>query len=84
MKYAVITGTTCTNIIAATAEYAEKIGAVELAAGFGIGDIYDSGEWKHPEPPPYEPTITDNLSAMAVDHEYRLTLLELGLTDFSL
>lgn len=33
-----------------------------------------------PEPTPEpEPTATDDLEQMAIDHEYRLTLLELGL-----
>lgn len=32
-----------------------------------------------PEPEPEEPTAEEDLQAMAVDHEYRLTLLELGL-----
>jgi hypothetical protein len=36
-----------------------------------------------PEPEPVEhvPTIEEDTTAMLVDHEYRLTLLELGLTD---
>lgn len=33
-----------------------------------------------PEPEP-EPTEEDDTAAMLVDHEYRLTLLELGLTE---
>lgn len=33
-----------------------------------------------PEPTP-EPTEEEDLAAMTVDHEYRLTLLELGLTE---
>lgn len=32
-----------------------------------------------PEPQPEPPTTEDDLLSMAVDHEYRLTLLELGV-----
>lgn len=34
-----------------------------------------------PEPEEQEPTEEDDTAAMLVDHEYRLTLLELGLTE---
>lgn len=36
-----------------------------------------------PEPTPADttPTAEDDLSALVVDHEYRLTLLELGITE---
>lgn len=29
----------------------------------------------------YEPTVEDDVDAMLIDHEYRLTLLELGITE---
>ena len=29
--------------------------------------------------PAYEPTVQDDMDAMLIDHEYRLTILELGL-----
>lgn len=32
-----------------------------------------------PEPEPEQPTVQDDTDAMLVDHEYRLTLLELGV-----
>ena len=35
---------------------------------------------QEPEPTP-EPSEEDDTAAMLVDHEYRLTLLELGLTE---
>lgn len=41
--------------------------------------IYDP--LPQPESEPVEPTAEEDLQAMAVDHEYRLTLLELGLTE---
>ena len=34
-----------------------------------------------PEPPKPEPTEQDDVDAMLVDHEYRLTLLELGVIE---
>ena len=79
MKYAIVENNICTNIIVANADFAVSIGAVELPDGYGIGDTYTDGVWSHPEPPEPEPTAADDLEAMAIDHEYRLTLLELGL-----
>jgi hypothetical protein len=37
----------------------------------------EGGEWETPEP-----TQEDDINAMIVDHELRLTMLELGLDDF--
>ena len=34
-----------------------------------------------PEPEPPTPAAEDDLAALMVDHEYRITLLELGVTD---
>lgn len=34
-----------------------------------------------PEPTKPEPTETEDTAALLVDHEYRLTLLELGITE---
>ena len=34
-----------------------------------------------PEPEAPEPSQEEDLMAMAIDHEYRLTLLELGVTE---
>ena len=34
-----------------------------------------------PEPVPAQPTAQDDTDAMLIDHEYRLTLLELGLAE---
>ena len=79
MKYAIVENGVCINVIMAKADFATAIGAVELPDGYGIGDTYIDGEWSHPEPPEPEPTAADDLEAMAIDHEYRLTLLELGL-----
>lgn len=79
MKYAIVENGVCVNVIMARTDFAASIGAVELPDGYGIGDTYTDGVWSHPEPPEPEPTAADDLEAMAVDHEYRLTLLELGL-----
>jgi hypothetical protein len=40
--------------------------------------------WKAslPEPEPEQPTEEEDTSAMLIDHEYRLTLLELGLSEY--
>ena len=79
MKYAIVENGVCVNVIMARTDFAASIGAVELPDGYGIGDTYTDGVWSHPEPPEPEPTAADDLEAMAIDHEYRLTLLELGL-----
>lgn len=79
MRYGVIKNEVCVNVIRARADFAASIGAIELPDDFGIGDIYIDGVWSHPGPPEPEPTAADDLEAIAVDHEYRLTLLELGL-----
>ena len=41
-------------------------------------------EWKAslPDPTEEEPSEEEDTSAMLIDHEYRLTLLELGLSEF--
>jgi hypothetical protein len=41
-------------------------------------------EWKAnlPDPAENEPTEEEDTSAMLIDHEYRLTLLELGLSEY--
>ena len=43
-------------------------------------DALDAYDAEHPETEP-EPTEADDSAAMLVDHEYRLTLLELGLNE---
>lgn len=44
-------------------------------------EAYDAYQASIPEPTPPEPTEEDDMNAMLVDHEYRLTLIELGLTE---
>ncbi len=44
-------------------------------------EAYDAYEESLPDPTPPEPTEEDDVNAMLVDHEYRLTLLELGITE---
>lgn len=43
-------------------------------------DVEWNGEEK-PAPPPKEPKPTEDLEGLVADQEYRLTLLELGLTE---
>lgn len=54
------------------------------------GDVTDykyiNGEYVHdpkpkPDPPEPEPTAEEDTLSMIVDHEYRLTMLELGVTE---
>ena len=57
---------------------------------FPDGDVtnyrYIDGEFIHdpepkPEPTAQEPTVEEDTLSMIVDHEYRLTVLELGVTE---
>lgn len=45
MNYAVISDTQITNIVRASAEYAQTRGWIELPDDFGIGDLYIDGEF---------------------------------------
>lgn len=53
MEYAIVKDGVVVNAIISDSEFAESIGAIEMPAGFGIGDIYD-GEFFHLEPSPKE------------------------------
>lgn len=44
-------------------------------------EAYDAYQADHPAPPDPEPTAEEDLMSMTVDHEYRITMLELGLTE---
>lgn len=78
MKYAIVKDGVCENVIVADAEYAAKIGAVEIPEGFGKGDLFDGKDWAHPELEETADPQADT-DAMLVDHEMRLTMLELGI-----
>ena len=55
---------------------AEEIGGIMTVVGWTPGTL--------PEPEPEqetEPSEADDTASMLVDHEYRLTMLELGLTE---
>jgi hypothetical protein len=57
-------------------------GEVEVEEVNGVMTVtkWTPGEMPEPEPiPAPEPTAQDDTDALLVDHEYRLTLLELGL-----
>lgn len=54
MKYAIISGGICVNIVRSGAEFAAQMGWVPLEAGYGIGDLYDEGQWSHDDGPPWD------------------------------
>lgn len=64
------------NIIVADAAFAEELGLLPAYDGAAIGTAYAP-----PDPEPDPPTEAEDVAALVVDHEYRLTLLELGLTE---
>ena len=78
MKYAIVKNSICVNVIVAGAEYAAEIGAVDIPDGFGIGDIFDGEKWQHCKVEENVDPQADT-DAMLVDHEMRLTMLELGI-----
>ena len=59
------------NIIVADEEFAESIGAKASYDGATIGEAYN--------PPAPDPTWNEDVDAMLVDHELRLSMVELGL-----
>jgi len=59
------------NIIVADEKFALSIGAKESYDGAVIGDTYS--------PPAPDPTWNEDVDAMLVDHELRLSMVELGL-----
>lgn len=52
---------------------------VELESGYGIGDRYIDGEFLKNESISEPQDAETDIISMMVDHEYRLTLLELGV-----
>lgn len=63
-KYAIIENGVCKNVIVAGAEFAEQIGAVLLAEGFGIGDMYTNGIWSKAAAEEPAPTAEERLTAL--------------------
>lgn len=64
MKYGVIRNNICHNVIVSEPEFAQKIGAVEIPDGYGIGDRYVDGAWEKGEVPKSSPTAEERLSAL--------------------
>jgi len=74
-----------------TAEFLSQCVKVKDAEGIEQGMLYnpETGEFSAPPPPPEpepwpepiagEPSEREDMAALLVDHEYRLTLMELGL-----
>lgn len=55
---------------------------VDIVVEDGVVVSMTAGTVPEPEPEPEpEPMVQDDVDAMLVDHEYRLTLLELGVTE---
>lgn len=59
------------NIIVADETFAESVGAKPSYDGAAIGEAYN--------PPAPDPTWNEDVDAMLVDHELRLSMVELGL-----
>lgn len=59
------------NIIVADETFAESIGAKPSYDGASIGEAYN--------PPAPDPTWNEDVDAMLVDHELRLSMVELSL-----
>ena len=96
MTYAVKKDDFIVNMIVAHSSQVEELGTALGAElidpkkyGLTIGDYWNGTNWTRNvdgeqvvlEPVGDEPSEADDTAAMLVDHEYRLTLLELGLTE---
>ena len=80
MKFAIVKNGICENIIVAGAEYAAKIGAVEIPEGFGIGDVFDGESWEHPEPGiDPAPTMEERVATLETDVSDLTAAVERGL-----
>lgn len=79
MRFAQVIDSVCVNTVNATEAYALATGLIPLEDGFGIGDYFDGTKWSHGNPVDAAAQQEKDLLSMAIDHEYRLTLLELGI-----
>ena len=79
MRFAEVIDSVCVNTVKATEAYALATGLIPLKDGFGIGDFFDGAKWSHSNPADDAAQQEKDLLSMAIDHEYRLTLLELGI-----
>lgn len=68
------------NLTTVEEEYTETETVTETRE-YTMMTVTEMTEGTLPEETPPEPTEEDDTAAMLVDHEYRLTLLELGLTE---
>jgi len=69
-------------VIPADMEIPSTFPFVEVTAKNGVVTSLVAGVMPEPAPEPTpEPTEEDDTASMLVDHEYRLTLLELGLVE---
>ena len=87
MKYALNLAEDNRILSATFPQYAPKDAVVvdTLPDGNVAEYLYINGEYIYealpePEEPEEQPTAQDDTDAMLIDHEYRLTMLELGLT----
>lgn len=76
--------------ILSVGEYSDGMEHANMVESFPDDNVRDykyiNGEFIHdpeptPEPAAQEPTAEEDALSMIVDHEYRLTLLELGVTE---
>lgn len=55
----------------------------DTMTGYSVNaEAWEAWKASQPEPEEPEPTEEEDTSAMLIDHEFRLTMLELGLTDY--
>lgn len=66
MRYAEIKDGVCVNTVEADGAFARFMNLVELPDGYGIGDYYTGGSWRHEAPasePEQTPDVWDELAA---------------------
>lgn len=75
MNYAVINDKRITNVVRASAEYAQQQGWIELPEGFGIDDLYIDGEFVKGEPIEPLPQVPNSVSRA----QGKYVLIQMGL-----
>ena len=84
MRFAIITNGTVINVIEATADFAESIGAVFIPDEYGIGDKCVDGLWEYGEKPAPESLLPEPVSEIVdidqilLEQDFRLSMLEIN------
>lgn len=79
MRYAIIENNKIINIISATAEFAQSIGAIRCEGSFSIGDMFINGEFIKGDQPKSFVVVKPMYMRLALDHFNLLDAIEQAL-----